>query len=218
MSLDAAARRRKELDRQQRSTRRSTGVVTSMPDATHAVVNIGTRTVAAVIPASVHGVGVGTAVVLREGNESLVESALSGTVGFSAYINTTVSLAGGGSLTYTRVGGWLVDYDPLDMFDETTGFAVVPQTRQYEVAAALPFTTVSARRFFQIEVGTAAAGSNRKLVRFEGPASGYSAGSVYRKLTLSAGDSVALVAAHDSASAINARGDFAELSFSIAAV
>lgn len=218
MNLSGAARRRKDLDRALQQTRRTTGVVTAVVDPAHVWVNVGTRTVKAVVPSSVHGVGVGTTVVLREGNESLVESALSGTVGFSAYINTTVSLAGGASLTYTRVGGWLVDYDPLDMFDETTGVAVVPQTRQYEVAAALPFTTVSARRFFQIEVGTAAAGSNRKLVRFEGPASGYSAGSVYRKLTLSAGDNVALVAAHDSASAINARGDLSELSFSITAV
>lgn len=85
MSLDTAARRRKEMDRQQRSTRRSTGVVTSMLDATHAIVNIGSRSVSAVVPASVGGVGVGAAVMVREGNESMVESVLTAGIAPGSY-------------------------------------------------------------------------------------------------------------------------------------
>jgi hypothetical protein len=217
--LKRAARKRAEADRALRPTKRSTGVVTAIVDSTHVVVNIGTRSVKATVPASVRGVGEGTAVLLREGNESVIESALSATVAFSAYITGSVTLAAaGGSVAYTRIGGWTVDFDPLNLLDETTGFGVVPQTRVYEVAASLPFATVSARRFFQIEVGTGAAGSNPKLVRFEGPTSGYSAGSVYRKLTLTAGDSISLVAAHDNASSITARGDLADISFSIEAI
>lgn len=72
--LKRAARRRAEADRALRPTKRTTGVITAIIDSTHVMVNIGTRQVRATVPASILGVAVSSAVILREANESVVEA------------------------------------------------------------------------------------------------------------------------------------------------
>ena len=74
--LKRAARRRVEADRSLRPTKRTTGEVTVVVDASHVMVNIGTRQVKATVPSSVAGVVLGSQVVLREANESVIECVL----------------------------------------------------------------------------------------------------------------------------------------------
>ena len=74
--LKRAARKRAEADRALRPTKRSTGVVTSIVDATHVVVNVGTRSVKATVPASIPGISIDAEVILRVANESVIEAVL----------------------------------------------------------------------------------------------------------------------------------------------
>lgn len=66
---------RKRLDREGRATRRATGTVEAMVDATHAKVSLGDKTITALVPASVVA-GVGARVEVRVGPTSVVESVL----------------------------------------------------------------------------------------------------------------------------------------------
>lgn len=114
---------------------------------------------------------------------------------------------------YTQVGGYTEEYDTANALNPATGAYVVPVSGLYAITAGVNFGTAATRRFIQVDVGTAAAGSNTSLARVEGPATGYSSLTLSTETLLTAGQTIALVAY--TAAAGNIRGDFTPAFFTI---
>lgn len=114
---------------------------------------------------------------------------------------------------YTQVGGYTEEYDIADALNAATGAYVVPASGLYAITAGVNFGTASTRRFIQVDVGTAAAGSNTSLARVEGPATGYSSLTLSTETLLTAGQTIALVVY--SGAAGNIRGDFTPAFFTV---
>ena len=140
-----AARLRRERDRDLRSTTRSTGVVTAVVDATHVWVNVGSRQVKATLPASVGTLAVGSQVVVRLDNESVVESKLASVATGALWAGKLPSSPG--TLTASA-------YTSLDMSSQTrnagglvptfTGHClIVPETRPWSLDLQIGYNTTS---------------------------------------------------------------------------
>ena len=86
--LRSAAKSRRQRDLQIAGTKRTTGVVTEFVDGTHVMVSLGIREVKATIPVTVEGITLGSSVIVRESNSSVVEAILSGPAGAVEYISS----------------------------------------------------------------------------------------------------------------------------------
>lgn len=143
--LKRAARKRAEADRALRPTKRSTGVVTSIVDATHVWVNVGTRSVKATVPSSVSALAIGARVLLREDNESVIEAALGSYATGALWAGNLAASVG--TLTASN-------YTSLDMSAQTrsggglvpvwTGHCLtIPESRSWQLHLQATFTTTS---------------------------------------------------------------------------
>ena len=182
----ALAKDLKQGQRASRSTTRSTGAVVSVADATHVWVDIGARQVKATVPASVSGVAVGSQVLVRVANESVIEATLGGLARFRGDITADTALSSG----FSRLT-WTESRDDGGTFDAT--FFTAPSDGLFDFTVAWSLGTSSNRRFVTLALGTAAAGSNASLGRNEGPATGYYSGvSTWTDVALTAGQQVAV--------------------------